>query len=140
MVFSGRILLFFLLCLVLLQTEAQTVDFTFPSEICAGKAFTITNNTTGGSTYKWNFCSKDLNQSPLAQNLGGFGMLDQPTYMDIAFANNNYYAFITNFSSGDLVRLDFGNSLLNNPTAVNLGNVNNVIPAGGNGGIRVVQN
>ncbi|HUQ67207.1 MAG TPA: gliding motility-associated C-terminal domain-containing protein [Flavitalea sp.] len=140
MVFRGPLLLFLFLSGILLQTEAQTVDFTFPSDICVGKPFNITNYTTGGSTFKWNFCSKDLNQSPLAQNLGGFGMLDQPTYIDIVFTNNNYYAFATNFSSGDLVRLDFGNSLLNTPTPVNLGNVNNVIPAGGNGGIRVVQN
>ena len=135
--------LFFLIsfsCFVFLQPEAQTVDFTAPSSICTGTSFNIINNTIGASTYKWNFCSKDLNQAPATQNLGGFGMLDEPTYMDIVFTNNNYYGFITNFSSGDLVRLDFGNSLMNNPTAVNLGNINGVIPAGGNGGIQVVQN
>lgn len=132
--------LIFFLCLVFLQPEAQTVDFTVPSTICAGSSFNIINNTTGASTYRWNFCSKDLNQSAAVQNVGGFGMLDQPTYVDIVFSNNNYYGFVTNFSSGDLIRLDFGSSLKNNPTAVNLGNIHGVIPAGGNGGIQVIQN
>ena len=140
MVVRGQYFLIFFLSLVLLKSEAQTIDFTFPSNICAGTPFNFTNNSTGASTYKWNFCSKDLNQPPAVQNLGGFGMLDQPTYIDIVFTNNNYYGFVTNFSSGDLIRLDFGNSLLNNPVAVNLGDINNVIPSGGNGGIRVVQN
>ena len=140
MAFRGHHFLIFIFCLVLLESEAQTVDFTVPSNVCAGTPFNISNNTTGGSTFNWNFCSKDLNQAPDAQNLGGFGMLDQPTYIDIVFTNNNYYAFVTNFSSGNLIRLDFGNSLLNNPAAVNLGNVNGVIPDGGVGGLRVVQN
>src|SRR6476660_5281183 len=140
MLFRRQLFLIFFFCLVFLHQEAQTVDFTVPSSICAGTSFNIINNTTGASTYKWNFCSKDLNQSPAVQNLGGFGVLDQPTYIDIVFTNNNYYGFVTNFSSGDLIRLDFGNSFKNNPTAVNLGNIHGVIPAGGNGGIQVVQN
>jgi gliding motility-associated-like protein len=140
MLLRKQLFLILSFCLVFLEPEAQTVDFTAPSSICAGRSFNIINNTTGASTYKWNFCSKDLNQSPAVQNLGGFGMLDQPMYIDIVFTNNNYYGFITNFSSGDLIRLNFGNSLKNNPTAVNLGNVNGVIPSGGNGGIQVVQN
>jgi len=140
MLFRRQLFLISFFCLVFLNPEAQTVDFTIPSNICAGTPFNIINNTTGASTYKWNFCSRDMNQSAMVQNLGGFGMLDQPTYMDIVFTNNNYYGFITNFSSGDLIRLDFGNSLKNTPTAVNLGNINGVIPAGGNGGIQVVQN
>lgn len=140
MVIRGHHFLIFFFFLVLLESEAQTVDFTIPSNICAGTPFNISNNTTGGSTFKWNFCSKDLNQAPDVQNIGGFGMLDEPTYIDIVFTNKNYYAFVTNFSSDDLVRLDFGNSLLNAPTAVNLGNLNGVIPDGGTGGISVVQN
>jgi len=140
MLFRRQLFLISFFCLVFLIPEAQTVDFTVPSNICARTPFNIINNTTGASTYKWNFCSKDLNQSPAVQNLGGFGMLDQPTYMDIVFTNNNYYGFVTNFSSGDLIRLDFGSSLMNNPTAVNLGNIRGVLPAGGNGGIQVVQN
>jgi gliding motility-associated-like protein len=131
------------LSLVFLRSEAQqvTADFTFPSPICAGQPFNITNNSQGASTFDWNFCSKDLNQAPTAQNLGSFsGLLDQPTYMAIAFADNNYYGFVTNFSSGDLIRLDFGSSLLNNPTPVNIGSLNGLIPTDGNGGIQVVQN
>src|SRR5688500_20239000 len=130
MAFRGHHFLIFIFCLVLLESEAQTVDFTVPSNICAGTPFNISNNTTGASTFNWNFCSKDLNQAPDAQNLGGFGMLDQQTYIDIVLTNNNYFAFVTNFSSGNLIRLDFVNIMLKNPYAINLDKLNAVIPNG----------
>lgn len=60
--------------------------------------------------------------------------------MDYVFVNGNFYGFVTNYKSGNLLRLDFGNSLLNNPSFVNLGNFNNTIPNdGGAGGIQVIQ-
>jgi len=65
----------------------------------------------------------DLNNPPSAVNLGNIGgTFSSPTFMDYVFTNNNYYGFVTNYAGGNLVRLDFGNSLLNAPTAVNLGN------------------
>lgn len=143
MVFRGNFFLIFYLFLATLETEAQTVvaDFSFPEKICVGEPFNITNTSTGGTSYQWNFCAKNLNQAPSAQSLGNpGGFLNNPMYMDIVFTNNNYYGFVTNFSSGDLVRLDFGTSLLNTPTVVNLGDMNGVLPRGSNSGIQVVQN
>ena len=37
--------------------------------------------------------------------------------------HSNYFDFITNLQDGTITRLDFGNSLSNNPVAVNLGNL-----------------
>lgn len=141
MVFRIHYFLIFYFFLVLHVAEAQTVTpaFNFPSNICAGQAFNITNTTTGGSTFKWNFCAKNLNREPAAQNIGNPGGLNQPVYMDIVFTNNNYYGFVTNFSSGNLVRLDFGNSLKNNPVAVII-DLDGPLPGDGNSGIQVVQN
>lgn len=141
MSFRGYYFLVFYFFVVHYVTEAQTVTpaFNFPASVCAGEPFTITNQTVGGSTFKWNFCAKNLNREPTTQNIGNPGGLNQPVYMDIVFTNNNYYGFVTNFSSGDLVRLDFGSSLMNNPVSVVIG-LDGPLPGDGNSGIQVVRN
>ncbi len=141
MSFGRYYFLIFFFFIVRYVTEAQTVTpaFNFPATVCAGQPFTITNETVGGSTFRWNFCAKNLNREPAAQNIGNPGGLNQPVYMDIVFTNNNYYGFVTNFSSGDLVRLDFGNSLMNNPISVVI-DLDGPLPGDGNSGIQVVRN
>jgi PKD repeat protein len=54
-------------------------------------------------------------------DLGQFG-LNGPRSIEIAFDGTNYFAFITNDGSSDLTKIEFGNSLTNNPstfTAIN---------------------
>ncbi len=61
--------------------------------------------------------------------------------MDYVFYNGNYYGFAINHYPGKLVRLNFGNSLLNTPTATDLGNFGGIIPPGyGAEGIQIIQN
>lgn len=119
-----------------------TVGFTAPDTVCVKNPVNITNTSTDASSYFWNFCVADISQAPLGTNLGNISNnLSQPVFMDYVFTNNNYYGFVVNHLPGGLVRLDFGNSLLNTPTAVNLGSFNGLMPAsGGAEGIRVVQN
>ena len=123
------------------QCNPPVAKFTTADTVCVGTPVNITNTSTGASSYYWNFCVADINQPPAATNIGNIGGLTQPVFMDYAFYNNNYYGFVTNYNSGRLIRLDFGNSLLNTPTAVNLGNFGGVLPAGiGSEGIQIVQN
>lgn len=116
--------------------------FTTPDSICINNPVNITNTSTGASSYFWNFCVADLNQSPAGTNLGNpGGMLNMPVFMDYVSVNNNYYGFSVNFNGGNLIRHDFGNSLLNTPTTVNLGNFGGIIPPVNSAeGIQVVKN
>ncbi|WP_315824115.1 PKD domain-containing protein [Paraflavitalea speifideaquila] len=120
----------------------QVARFSTPDTVCINTPVDITNTTTGGSSYFWNFCVADITTTPVGNNLGNIsGVLAQPVFMDYVLVNNNYYGFVVNHLPGGLVRLDFGNSLLNTPTAVNLGSFNGLMYAtGGSEGIRVVQN
>ncbi len=149
------------------------VDFTLPDSSCIGAQITITNLTTGGSTFYWNFCSGNTTNDPTGVNIGNAGgLLSVPTYMTLVQDGNNCYSFIscqqagiiryyhgttfnhnpiswTNFgtfsgilgtsiegiqvkkdngnwygfvcNNTTLVRLDFGVSLANTPTAIDLG-------------------
>jgi gliding motility-associated-like protein len=64
---------------------------------------------------------------PTATNLGNFGgLLNHPAGLTLIKNGNNWHAFLLNSgqsaSQYRIVRLDFGTSLNNTPTAVNLGN------------------
>lgn len=116
-------------------------SFTIPDTVCVGNPVTITNTSTNASSYYWNFCAPDVNTTPLAVNIGNPGsFLSQPVFMDLAEENGNYYGFVVNHFPGGLTRLDFGNSLLNTPTAVFLGNPGNALNQGyGSEGIQIVK-
>ncbi|MGZ5190960.1 MAG: LamG domain-containing protein, partial [Flavisolibacter sp.] len=119
-----------------------TPGFTIPDTVCVGTPVNIQNTTTGATTNYWNFCVADMNVAPTGLNMGNVGSsFSSPVFMDYAFYNGNYYGFVVNHSPGGLVRLDFGNSLLNTPTRLNLGNFGGIIPTGpGAEGIQVVFN
>lgn len=122
-------------------TEA-TPGFIIPDTVCVNTPVTISNISLNATSYYWNFNVADINSTPEGMNLGNAGgLLSKPVFMDYVFFNGNYYGFVINHYPGKLIRLNFGNSLLNAPTAVDLGNFGGVIPAGyGSEGIQVVQN
>jgi gliding motility-associated-like protein len=109
--------------------QITTADFLATDTVCVGEPVTITNTSINATTYYWNFCVANVNSTPSANNIGNPGnQLGLPVFMDYVQVNGNYYAFVTNNMPGKLTRLDFGNSLLNTPSAVDLGNVGGVIP------------
>ncbi len=127
-----------------LNSECQQAipSFEAPDTVCLNAPVGILNTSVGASSYYWTFCSADLNTVvPETVNLGNIsGNLSHPTFMDYGYLNNNYYGFIMDHMPGGLVRLDFGNSLLNTPTSVNLGDFGGIIPsANGSEGIQLVQ-
>lgn len=112
---------------------------TLPDTVCVNTPVAITNTSIGGTTFYWNFCQADLNETPEALNMGNIdGVLSTPVFLDVVSENGNYYEFLTNHSPGGVVRLDFGNSMLNTPKATLLGNFGGVINAGpGTEGIQI---
>jgi len=136
-----KIVLFVQCILISALTYAQ-IGFLTPDTVCLNTPVTINNTTSGATTYYWNFCVADINAAPVAVNLGDpGGQLNAPVFLDYVYTNNNYYGFVTNYNSGNLVRLDFGNSLLNTPVATNLGNYGGVLQSGtATEGVQVVQN
>ena len=94
-----------------------TAGFTAPDTVCVNEPVNIINTSTNATTYYWNFCVADINAPPVGTNLGNVGgLLNRPVYIDYVFEGGNYYGFLTNNTPGKLLRLDFGNSLLNTPT------------------------
>lgn len=124
------------------QNAVPVINFTVPDTICINNPLHITNTTTGATSFYWNFCVGNLNAAPVGDNLGNVdNRLSAPVFIDYVEVNGNFYGFLINHMPGGLVRLDFGNSLLNTPTATSLGNLGGVLPTGvGGEGIQVVFN
>lgn len=122
-----------LLTLLCSSIKAQIADFTIPDTVCVGQSFTILNNSTGGSDYKWNFCAGGLSGAITSQPLGNIdGALNRPRAMAIQQEGNKRYLFISN-DSNRLVRYSFGDSYSNVPEVKNFGNIAQILYAPGSG-------
>jgi gliding motility-associated-like protein len=72
-----------------------------------------------------------MNNAPVVTNLGNAGnYMDYPEDLYITYDAGNWTGFTVNYNSNNLVRFDFGNSLSNIPTLVNLGNLGFDKPCG----------
>lgn len=73
-------------------------------------------NTDNNSVVRLTF-EAGIESAPTAQNLGTFGgALKFPAGIEFAKEGNDVYAFVTNSSAAEIVRLYFGSSLSNTPT------------------------
>ena len=83
-------------------------------------------NAVSNTITRFNF-GINLDLAPTATNLGNIGNLDYPDGVFAINDNGFWRVFVTNGNApgGSLTRLDFGNSLLNNPTGTNLGSLGN---------------
>lgn len=129
------IFLFSFLILFVSFSNAQNLDFTAPDTVCVGQNFQVINSN-GATSHLWTICKNNsalLPQGTVLSNPNG--ALVRPNYIHIEKDGTDYIGFVTNdkeVSLGYITRLNFGNSILNNPTATNLGNFGGLLnhPAG----------
>lgn len=116
-------LLLTLYCIIVFDNYGiGQAQFNIPESVCVGQSLKVENTSIGGSSFYWNFCSGSLSNTPQGENLGNIGNLNKPVYSSIIKDGVNYFVFITNLTDGSISRLEFGNSLANNPVGINLGN------------------
>ncbi|WP_109697794.1 T9SS type B sorting domain-containing protein [Chitinophaga deserti] len=110
----------YLICFLLtsLKVNAQTASFTAPDTVCVGAPVTITDQSSGAGTWFWNFCSGSPFRTPVLTNLGNFGAnLNGPAHSVLVEDAGRFFVFVINNFDRNVIRLDFGNSLLNTPTS-----------------------
>jgi len=101
--------------------------FDAPDTVCVRQPVHLTNNTTA-STYYWGFCSGYLKNTPTGADLGAGFSFNGADAIEIAKDGSNYYGFVANAPTQELLRLNFGTSMANVPTVTNLGTLNNTLP------------
>lgn len=114
--------IFFFSLAGLCQSQVS-IGFISPDTTCTGQVINITDTTTGGSTYYWNFCSGNTLNNPLGINIGNPGnLLDVPSYISLVKDGGNCFSFITNGGTASVIRYFHGSSFNNNPVSwTNLG-------------------
>ncbi|MEI6947696.1 gliding motility-associated C-terminal domain-containing protein [Paraflavisolibacter sp. H34] len=101
-------------------------DLAYPHDLYMfeenGHWYGFTVNTASNTLTRFDF-STSFSNSPNARNLGNIGNLSGPTGVNALKDGSEWHVFVTNAISSSLTRLDFGTSLLNTPTGVNMGNI-----------------
>jgi gliding motility-associated-like protein len=86
----------------------------------AGNFYGVTINVNDNTITRLSF-GPDFTNQPTGVNLGNIGNIDYPAGLTYVYYNQNLYVFIANRVTNSLTRLDFGNSIQNTPTGVNIG-------------------
>ncbi|GEM_PF-859982 len=92
--------------------QCPTAGFTLPAAVCVNDSFNVTDNSSGATSYYYDFCPGDLKAIPTATNNSSITGLSTASQVKIVNDNGNYFAFIGNFN-GQVTRVDFGSSLDN---------------------------
>ncbi len=119
--FSGILILM----VSLASGQCPTAGFSVTDSVCGKTDFTITNTSTTGLNYFWDFCPGDLEVAPTGSPMTQ-SILNSPQQMKLVTQNGNFFLFVTNCFGNSLVRYDFGNSLDSTPVEYNYGNIGNL--------------
>ncbi|MFN8145402.1 MAG: PKD domain-containing protein [Bacteroidia bacterium] len=109
--------------------QCPVPGFTIGSAGCANQSVPFTNTSTGATQYEWDFCGGDFRATPNPINFSVSFL--NPLGITPVFDGSNWFAFVNNDGDGSIVRLDFGNSLMNSPTSTNMGNIGGELTSGG---------
>ena len=124
------------LLVVLMLGQATTswaqLDTLFygPDTVCVDQMLQLTSRYANQNSYYWGFCSGYLNNTPTGTNMGSSFGFHHPGNIDVALdiKTGNYYGFVVNSSTTELIRLNFGSNLNNIPTITNFGNLTQGLP------------
>jgi gliding motility-associated-like protein len=87
-----------------------------------GNWYSFIGNNGNSTIIRLNF-GNSLGNSPSVTNLGNIGGINGPVGLYPIQENGIWYMFVVNRDDNSLSRLNFGNSLLNSPTGVNIGDI-----------------
>ncbi len=106
-IFLSAIFLF--LSRLLGLSQCPSANFSIPSEVCIGENLTISNESTGGNFYEWDFNSGDLAGLPVVQDLVEIADASVPIGLQI-LNDNNWTGFVISQSNKAIVRLAYNKS------------------------------
>lgn len=105
-----------------LRLHAQvTAAFSVDPTACLNQVIPLTNQSTGATTYGWDFCHRDLDAFPVATSVTSATSANILTSIQFVYEQGNWYGFVTGQNNSNLTRLNFGSSLDNTPTTTDLG-------------------
>lgn len=97
--------------------------------VCVRQPINLSTSDSNASSFYWGFCSGYmLHATPDASNLGNSYGFKNASNIDIVKDGDSFYGFVVNHRTTELLELQFGTSLSNPPTILNLGNMEGKLP------------
>lgn len=95
-------------------------QITAPDTMCVGSSATVSTSNHSAVTYHWDFNDVNAIQpfSPLTTFSAGFTV---PAFTCFMKDGANYYDFVTEYTTGNIIRLNYGTSIYSAPVITNLG-------------------
>ncbi|MEQ8808660.1 MAG: PKD domain-containing protein, partial [Imperialibacter sp.] len=107
--------------------ERPTAGFTLDVSLCLGESLQLGNETLNGVSYQWDFCQNGLEHAGAGTTALNIGSLSSPEGFEVVTEYGMWYGFLFDRTSSKLYRLEFGNSLVNVPTQVEIGTLGGVL-------------
>ena len=120
--FFGFYFLFFLASHCLLA-QNPVATFSAPNSACLSETIMIGNASSNATGFIWDFCHEDIKSIPTVALSASLPTTAGSYYhsIKIVFDKGEWVGFCTNMNGNKFYRLDFGSSLSNTPTIVDLG-------------------
>lgn len=113
--------LLYLSTLVIVKAQCGSSNFTVPTNNCINKSIAMTPDVQSAFSYEWDFCPGELSLTPTASVMINNSQVGGPYKVKVIEQGGLLYGFVTSRSSEKMFRLDFGTSINNVPTIVDLG-------------------
>lgn len=110
-------------------SQCANLSISMPDTVCAGDVFQAMNTSSVTGTVEWNTCFGDLMTTPLGISIQINAALSNPWQIKMVKDNGKYHLFVANQSGNNLIRLDYGTSLFNNPAVYDYGSFGGVLVA-----------
>ncbi len=116
-------IVFILFGVGIVRGQCPMAGFSVPDSVCSGQPFLVTNTSDPGNAYTWDFCTGEMQQTPVGTNIGNPANLAYLMQMRMIKDNGKYFMFNTDQQGAKMVRYDFGSSPDNTPTVYDYGNI-----------------
>ncbi|MFN0188029.1 MAG: PKD domain-containing protein [Bacteroidia bacterium] len=118
-----------------IKAQCPIVTINAPDSACKGTSVLFSNSSTGNNlSYNWDFLAGDTKGIPTGGLTGNYpAEIGFTAGVDFLVENNNIIA-ISIKDAGELIRINYGDSLSNIPTLTYLGNLNVI-----GGGVRDIE-
>lgn len=102
--------------------------FEAPDTVCPKQLVQVKSNFPSASSHYWGFCSGYLLNKPDGDEIKDTNFVEGPSAIEIAEDKGRYYGFVIYRATRKFMKLDFGNSLNNQPKIINYGDMDGVLP------------
>jgi hypothetical protein len=92
--------------------------FDLEDSVCLKQDVNLVNLSSNTNSYVWDFCMNDLIDAPDLSSTFEIESSSFTSNIDVVYDSGNWYGFVTDFLSNMLYKLDYGNSLSNNPVLI----------------------